>query len=1341
MPTEQVQVQITADVARFNSELKKITGLLKSIEKTKVSFQADTTGVDKAKKLVDSISKKPIKIPVDDSQVRKSTESAKKLNQELDKSSQQRGTTAGSIGTVAIAGGLAAGIGKNVSVFADLESTLNGLQSLLGLTAEQMDALKQKSIELGKDITLPGVSAKDASDAMVALARNGFRMNEVLASAKPVLQLAKTSNIEFAESARIVASTLKAFGLPASEASKVVDQFANASRISGATLPELADGMSQVAAVAKQFGFTLTDTEAGLAALSRAGIKGSDAGTSLKNMFMGLVGRSGPASEALASIGVSLSDSTGKIKPFLKILSELHAGLKKLSEGNRVQVIEQIFGTDAIRSASILSKLGPDLFGEIADEIEQAGTAESFLAAQNSGLKGSIDALGSTLETMGLAIGEKFAPYVKKAVDAVSGFIEDLDKAGTFANKLKTFFESPFGTAIVAAIGTFTALVSVIKLATGAMSVFNAVSAMNPIGLVIAAVGALAAGAVVLYNKWQPFKEFVDDLWQKTQRVWDAIVNGVKVAVEAVTNFVNTVKNMSIGEIFSTIGNAIWDGILTGLGALGDLAAKIGGIIWDALKNAAEWLKDNWTKIIGIVLAAPFAAIGAILFGAGKIGQFLGNFIVDVIGWLWDHKDEFVKGLIKVVSFIFNIGKFLITDVLPAIVKGVATFVPKVVGVIWEGITNIPSFLGDKLPEIWESFNKTLQGIPGKIIDGIVTAFNTGVDFAGKIGEAIKNVFVAAIDGLVTAGSWLKDNWLKIIGGLIAVPFVLGALTVKLTVKLVSFIKQAIEGVVTALPGLMSALWGIFVNILEFVFVTLPTKAVELGSKLGGMIFDAIAMIPGIIAGAAELVWNGIKWVVETVIRGFETLVSGVWWVIQRIVDFFVALPGRIVDAIGAIGSFIWNAISGAFDFVKNNISSWVDGIVDLFKSIGSGIVDGVLGALRTVAGAINGIIGGFNKVTGFVGLPELPTIPEFHTGGVVGDGGRMRTIQRKRSDEQLAMLLEGEGVIPQGAMRTWGTEMFQMMREGDRTGLMRALLADGHSKREVIGLDYDRMFTTAKQGDGIGGFLKGVASDVLGAFGIKLPDIGALFTDNTGRLYEFVKKYLFKIVEKVKGLLFGAETFNLGDDATKGALGYRGAIAQAAGKPGSWRTLVAYLEALGVPHVVTSTFRPFAVTQSGNLSYHAQNRAVDLAPPGGGVDNAGLGRIFWAFKPVFDLLAELIYAGPQTPFNIKNGAQVAKYAQSIHHNHVHAAAEKGGVVRGSARGKLILAGERNKDEAILPLNDRPRSREILKQLGFDSQNVTVEGSSFTFNNQASPKHVASIITDHFDRQFAKVAF
>lgn len=136
---------------------------------------------------------------------------------------------------------------------------------------------------------------------------------------------------------------------------------------------------------------------------------------------------------------------------------------------------------------------------------------------------------------------------------------------------------------------------------------------------------------------------------------------------------------------------------------------------------------------------------------------------------------------------------------------------------------------------------------------------------------------------------------------------------------------------------------------------------------------------------------------------------------------------------------------------------------------------------------------------------------------------------------------------------------------------------------------------------------------------------------------------------------------------------------------------IIAYGQSTGVPMKVTSTLRPGAITAAGNASLHGQGLAVDFAGPKPSWDSKELADIFHAFLPVEKHLAELIYAGPQVTFNIKNGARVGKYAQAGHHNHVHI-----GVRRGVLLDRLIPSF--NPDSTIEQAPDDMDGREDMAE-------------------------------------------
>ena len=225
------------------------------------------------------------------------------------KRTEARFASFGAVATKALAlTGVAAGVtgAASVKMAGDFEQSLNIFKSVTGATAQQMAEVAARARELGKDIALPGISAKDAAGAMTELAKAGLSINEALAASKGVLSLAKAGNLEVADAASIAAKALNAFGLEGTKATQVADLLAAAANASTAGVDEIALGLSQVGAGAKQMGVGLQDTITALALFSNAGLRGQDAGTSLKNMFIQLASPDEASQRVNAAAGPGL---------------------------------------------------------------------------------------------------------------------------------------------------------------------------------------------------------------------------------------------------------------------------------------------------------------------------------------------------------------------------------------------------------------------------------------------------------------------------------------------------------------------------------------------------------------------------------------------------------------------------------------------------------------------------------------------------------------------------------------------------------------------------------------------------------------------------------------------------------------------------------------------------------------------------------------------------------------------------------------------------------------------------------------------------------------------------
>lgn len=325
----------------------------------------------------------------------------------------------------------AKGFTSAVRLAADLQTELNTFQIVAGATADEMSRVREESRALGADITLPAVSAGDAAQAMTELSKAGLSVEDALAGARGVLQLSTAAQLGTADSAKIAASALNAFGLAGDQASHVADLLSGASLAAQGEVSDMAQALQQSAAVAHQVGLSIEDTAGAITVLAKNGIIGSDAGTSLRTTLLRLVPTTKEAQQFVTALGVSFQDATGNLLPLSEIFENYRVALARLTPVQQQATLTQIFGTDAIRAASIFAREGAAGIEAITAETNRAGAANLIASARTSGFAGQLSALQSNLETLGSTIGTAFLPPLTELIGALNEGVSVIGEFGS----------------------------------------------------------------------------------------------------------------------------------------------------------------------------------------------------------------------------------------------------------------------------------------------------------------------------------------------------------------------------------------------------------------------------------------------------------------------------------------------------------------------------------------------------------------------------------------------------------------------------------------------------------------------------------------------------------------------------------------------------------------------------------------------------------------------------------------------------------------------------------------------------------------------------------------------
>ena len=663
------------------------------------------------------------------------------------------------------AGALAAGV-ASVKMAGDYEQGLNIFKSVSGATAQQMAMVAAKARELGQDASLPGVSARDAANAMTELSKAGLSVNDTLAASKGVMSLAKAGQIDVADAATIAAQALNAFKLKGSDAGKVADVLANGANASATDIRGLSLGLQQSAAVASQFGVSLEDTVTTLGLFANRGMQGSDAGTSLKTMLISLANPSKKAANLMHELGINAYDASGKFVGMRQLAQNLQNGLKGLSEEQKQQALATIFGTDAFRAAAFLADSAGKSYDDMSKAVGRSGAAMDLAKAQNSGFNGALDNLKSTIETVATDFGQKLLPELTKVIKqlADSGVIEAFGNILIALLPVLKMVAAGFAALKLAhVIGWFGQLFVKVKEAGSVIGALSTVLRTNPLGLIITVIAALIPLLIDLENRFHIFSnavEWIKNAWNGMVEWFTGIFTGIGQALSNVWNAITTAFNnvtaflqnwgptilaimfwpfsLLIGLVITfkdqimAVLNALWGGISAGFQA-------VTSFIQTVFQVASSVVMAVWSPIAGF--------FGGVWNQIRGIFSGVGNFFGAVFGWAANAASGALNSIIGVASGVYNaIASFfrpigtVAGNMIGGTIRGV---VNGIIGMVQNGLNSFISMINGAAGIINKIPGVHIPGIPHVGLPRLAFGaknYAGGVTLVGERGPELVNL-------------------------------------------------------------------------------------------------------------------------------------------------------------------------------------------------------------------------------------------------------------------------------------------------------------------------------------------------------------------------------------------------------------------------------------------------------------------------------------------------------------------------------------------------------------------------------------------------------------------------
>lgn len=504
--------------------------------------------------------------------------------------------------------------GQVVEIGSNFTSSMSKVQALSGSTQEQMAQLEGKARELGATTTF---SAADVADAFGYMSLAGWGTSDMLDGVNGVLKLAQAGEMDLANASDIVTDYLTAFGLSAADSDKFVDQLAYTMANSNTNVEQLGEAYKSCASTAHSMGFSVEDTTAALATMANAGVKGGEAGTALSAIMTRMATNSSNCGDKLADLGVNVYDSQGNMRDLSSILEDLSGVWGDLGDEEQAALAKTIAGTNHYsKLQTIMAGLGDEAkesgtsFGDYKQALENCeGTAQQMSDVMTDNLAGDMAGLNSAAEELGLKIYDGIEQPMRSATQFVtSGVIpaltwvwQNLPSIATLLGGIAVAI-GVCNAALIASKVQMLAQAAATGIATAAQWLWNTALAANPIGIVIIAVAALAAGLIYLYNNNETVRNALIGAWNAIQSVLGPIFEGIAQAASAAFDFIKTAIGNAITVARATVMVAVM--------AIRDFLAFTG--IGNAVSSAFNAVRSFISTAVGLARSAVSTAVNAI---------------------------------------------------------------------------------------------------------------------------------------------------------------------------------------------------------------------------------------------------------------------------------------------------------------------------------------------------------------------------------------------------------------------------------------------------------------------------------------------------------------------------------------------------------------------------------------------------------------------------------------------------------------------------------------------------------------------------------------------------------
>ncbi|MGN0319159.1 MAG: phage tail tape measure protein [Lachnospira sp.] len=701
----------------------------------------------------------------------------------------------------------------SVTTAANFESSMSQVQATMGITKDSMSTLDGQSVNtmdalsnLAKEMgASTAFSATECAEALNYLALAGYSTQEMADTLPTVLNLAAAGGIDLASASDMVTDAMSALGMETAEADTMVDQMSKTASTTNTSVAQLGEGILTIGATAKSIKGGTAELNTALGILANNGIKGAEGGTHLRNIILSLQNPTDKAAAQMEALGVSVYDSEGNMRSMNDILGDLNTSMEGMTSADKANIISTIFNKTDLSSVNALLANTGSTWDSLQSSIENsAGAAQQMADTQLDNLQGQLTLLKSALEGLAISFGQLLMPALKSIVGAVQKVVDWLNSLDEGTKKVIVTVALVAGALgpvlivvgkVISAVGTIMTIIpklgGALKAVQGAMAAFNAVCAANPYVLIIAAIVALIAIFVVLWNKCEGFRNFWKGLWEGIKNIVSTVVEALKGFFTGVINFVKNnwqglllmLVNPFAGafkllydncEGFRNFINGILEKIKTAL--TNAWTAITTGIqtAWNAISSFFTTIWEGIKTIFSTVLEAIKTAITTYINAYKTVITTVFNAIKTVVTTVWNAIKTAIDTVLNAIKTAMTTAWNAIKTTVTTVVNAIKTVITTVWNAIKTSITTVMNTIKSTISRIWNGIKSTISGIVNAIKSTVSTVFNNMLsaikNTVGKIASSIKSGFQTAISFITSLPSqalqWGKDMIMGIVNGI-----------------------------------------------------------------------------------------------------------------------------------------------------------------------------------------------------------------------------------------------------------------------------------------------------------------------------------------------------------------------------------------------------------------------------------------------------------------------------------------------------------------------------------------------------------------------------------------------